>query len=173
MRELVTDSFAGGGGALGVNRPLAEATMARIAKGVIRYVIEAAEPFIVPVTHSGDLRCHPVSGQLRTITTAQRGEHALVTPFLVPRYGERPGQEPRTHSIEGQMPTVVPTANGASLVAAFLAQHNGGMVGHDVRKPISTIVQRGTTQAVVAAHLINLKGSGRRAALAKATPETR
>ena len=32
------------------NRPLAEATMARIAKGVWRYVLTAAAPFIVPVT---------------------------------------------------------------------------------------------------------------------------
>lgn len=34
---------------IGVNRPLAEATMRRIARGVKRYVIDAAEPFIVGV----------------------------------------------------------------------------------------------------------------------------
>ena len=32
-------------------RPLADATMRRIAKGVMRHVIESADPFIVPVTH--------------------------------------------------------------------------------------------------------------------------
>ena len=112
------------GRAAGVNRPLAEATMARIAKGVQRYVIDAVEPFLVPVTHQGDRRVYSVDEPLRTITAAQRGEQALVT--------------------------------------AFLAQHNLGVVGHDARKPVSTITQRGTQQAVVSAGLLHLKGSDRR-----------
>ena len=35
------------GRALGVRRPLADATLRRVAKGVMRYVVDAAEPFIV------------------------------------------------------------------------------------------------------------------------------
>lgn len=160
------------GRALGVNRPLADKTMARIAKGERRYVIEAAEPFIVPVTHAGDTRVHGIGEPLRTVTTAHRGEHALVSPFLVPRYGEREGQEPRTRAVGAPCPTVVPTGNGGSLVAAFLAQHNGGMVGHDAREPVSTIVQKGCTQAVVSAGLVNLKGSDRRMAAPDAPAPT-
>ena len=38
--------------AVGVKRPLADATMRRIAKGVMRYVIESLEPFVV--TYYGD-----------------------------------------------------------------------------------------------------------------------
>ena len=125
------------GRAIGVNRPLAEATMARIAKGVRRYVIDAAEPFIVP---------------LRTETTAHRGEHAVVAPYLVPRYGERPGQEPRTRSVEEPFPVVVPTANGGSLAAVYMAQHYTGQTGREADEPLSTIVHRGTQQAIVAAH---------------------
>ena len=195
------------GRAIGVNRPLADATMARIAKGVFRYVINAAQPFIVPITHAGDTRVHSLDEPLRTVTTAHRGEHALVTPYLagcggraaqsppktadaplntatakadqilctpylVPRYGERPGQEPRTHSIEQPMPTIVPTANGGTFVAAFLAQHNTDMVGHDAREPVSTIVQKGCTQAIVAAHMLSLKGSDRRMSGADAPTAT-
>ena len=201
------------GRAVGVNRPLAPATMARIAKGVKRYVIDAAQPFIVSVAH-GDSRGRREYGldePGRTHTAT--GHQALVTPYLVPRYGERLGQEPRTRSIEEPMPTVVPTANGGSLaavhltkfrnnsvgsgadeplhtvtansfikrpggaapmgvVAAFLAQHNTDMVGHDARKPVSTIVQKGCTQAIVAAHLLNLKGSDRRMSAADAPAPT-
>ncbi len=40
------------------------------------------------------------------------------------------------------------------VVAAFLAQHNTDMVGHDLREPVSTIVGRGSTQALVAPLLI-------------------
>ncbi len=72
-------------------RPLAENTLRRIARGVQRYVVEAAEPFIAPVTHAGDARVHSINEPLRTITSAQRGEFALVSPTLVEiGYGERP-----------------------------------------------------------------------------------
>jgi DNA (cytosine-5)-methyltransferase 1 len=77
----------------------------------------------------------------------------LVTPYFIPRHGEREGQEPRCRSVEQPLPTITATANGASLVAAFMAQHNTGMVGHRMAKPVSTIVQKGCTQALVAAHL--------------------
>lgn len=222
-------------------RPLKPNTLARIAKGVQRYVIDAAEPFIIPITHSGDTRSHPISEPSRTITTVKRGEHALVTPFvtkfrqnsighpvtepihtitshssathpggaapigvvapyLVPRYGERDGQEPRTRSVEESMPTPVPTGNEASLaavylkrefgnsvgsaagapvgtitaggggktqvVAAFLAQHNTGVVARDAREPVSTTLAGTGHQAVVevSAGQINMKGSDRRGA---------
>jgi DNA (cytosine-5)-methyltransferase 1 len=169
-------------------RPLAEATLRRIAKGIQRYVIDAAEPFIVPMTHAGSDRVQGIGEPLRTVTCAHRGELAVVVPtivgcggragqsrprggdepmgtvtakadacvvapYLVPRYGERDGQEPRTREICEPMPTIVPTQNGASLVTAFMAQHNGGMVGHRMDDPVSTISQRGTQQQLVAAFI--------------------
>ena len=216
-----------------VKRPLVPNTMARIAKGVYRHVINDAEPFIVTCNHgrdafrgqglcepfntvtaardahglvapfvtsvahgdSGGRRSYPLSDPLGTVM-AGGNTHAAVAPFLVPRYGERPGQAPRSHPVDAPLPTVTPDANcgnlvapviersfgksggadiaeplgtvtaggggKAALVAAFLAQHNTGMVGHDARKPVSTITERGTHQQVVASHLINLKGSDRR-----------
>jgi len=66
------------GRAIGVNRPLADATMARIARGVKKYVLDAAEPFIVNITHQGGDRTESVSEPLRTITAARRGEKAVV-----------------------------------------------------------------------------------------------
>lgn len=144
---------------LGVRRPLAEATLRRIARGVKRYVIDAAEPFIIPLTHTGDARVYPLNDPLRTITTAKRGEQALVAPFFVPRYGEREGQDPRCRSVEEPIPTVVPSSNGANVVAAFLAQHNTGMTGHDARAPVSTIVGKGCTQGLVAVALNQQRGS--------------
>lgn len=146
-----------------VNRPLAENTMARIAKGVMRYVINNARPFIVPVTHQGDQRVHSIDEPIRTITTAKRGELALVSPTLISMgYGERPGQSPRVHDLHKPLTTVVAGGNKHALVAAFLAQHNGGMVGHKADRPLSTLTGRGTQQQLVAASLINLKGSDRR-----------
>ncbi|MCF1502926.1 DNA cytosine methyltransferase [Afifella sp. H1R] len=154
-----------------VNRPLAENTMARIAKGIQRYVMEAATPFVIPVTHAGDRRCHFIGEPLRTVTTAQRGEYALVAAHLAKFRGDSGGA-----AIAAPLPTVTSNSflkrpGGApplGVIATFLAQHNGGMVGHDAREPMSTLVRTGSTQAVVSAGLINLKGSDRRMSTAAA-----
>lgn len=147
------------GRAVGVKRPLVDATLARIAKGVKRYVLEAAEPFIVPVTHQGDLRTYGIREPVRTITTANRGEQALVAPLVVRTDMHQsnagcvydPGEPMRT----------ITTSGGHAVLAAFLAQHNLGMVGHDAREPVSTLTQRGSHQMVVSAGLMNMKGSAR------------
>lgn len=213
-----------------IQRPLAEKTMARIARGVVRFVLRNPKPFLVPITHGRDLRGWSADEPLRTGTCANRGEMALIAPYvrshygqdggrdreiaepvptvtdratqtsilapvlqkyhgerrdgdargrlpdepvatvdtqnriamlapvLVPRYGERPGQEPRTLAAGEPYPTVVPTGNGAGVVAAFLAQHNTDMVGHHAEEPVSTIVGKGSTQAVVAANLMRSFG---------------
>jgi DNA (cytosine-5)-methyltransferase 1 len=153
--------------ALGVKRPLADATMARIAKGVKRYVLDAAEPFIIPVTHSGDSRVNGIDEPLRTVTTAHRGEHAVVAPYFVPRYGERPGQEPRTREVDEPAPTVVGTGNGASLVAAHLTKFNTGSVGADLADPAPTVTANSFRKrpggappiGIVAAHLMTMRNS--------------
>lgn len=177
---------------IGVKRPLVEATMRRMARGVKRYVIDAAEPFIVNLTHHGGDRIESIHEPVRTLTGAHRGEKALVTPFVTPiqhyngrdtvqaldeplrtitanpkgggyalavptlvqmGYGEREGQAPRVPGIEKPLGTIVAGGGKHALVAAFLAQHNGGMIGHSAQEPVSTIVQRGTTQALVTAFL--------------------
>lgn len=66
----------------GRRKPLAEATLRRTARGVMRYVVEAAKPFIVPITHSGGDRVHSLDEPLRTLTTAHRGEISVVLPHL-------------------------------------------------------------------------------------------
>jgi DNA (cytosine-5)-methyltransferase 1 len=93
-----------------------------------------------------------------TVTAGGAGL-AAVSGFLVPRYGEREGQEPRSREVERPMPVVVPTGNGGDLAAVYLAQHNTDMVGHDVREPVSTIVGRGCTQAPVMAYLSALQNN--------------
>ena len=143
-------------------RPLAEKTMARIARGVMRYVVEAAQPFIVSVAHgetspSGAKRWGKGVRSLdEPLTTALAGggSSALVAPFMVPRYGERPGQEPRTRSLEEPAPVVVPTGNGGNLVAAHVQRDFGNSVGQDAGDPLGTVTPGGGGKsAVVASYL--------------------
>lgn len=92
--------------------------MRRIAKGVKRYVVDAADPFIVPITHTGGDRVHSVREPLRTITTAHRGELALAIPSLV-GVGGRMGQS-RPRSVDEPMQTITAKADTA-VVAPVLS----------------------------------------------------
>jgi len=97
-------------------RPLAEATLRRIAMGMQRFVLGQAQPFIIPVTHAcASNRARGLDQPLPTITTAQRGEHALVTAAL-----------------SDADPV------GAARVAAFLVRYNGQNIGQDLREPLGT-----------------------------------
>lgn len=142
-----------------VKRPLAENTQRRIAAGVKRYVLDAAEPFIVRIGHtsSDGGKVKPVSVPLTTITS--KNEHLLVVPSLVQSgYGERKGQAPRTLDIQQPLGTIVAGGGKHALVAAFLAKHNGGATGQPASEPLHTITGR-DTKAVVAAHLTKFYGS--------------
>lgn len=148
-------------------RPLAENTCRRIAAGVMRYVVEAEEPFFVTHGQQGG-RSRSASDPLHTVTASRKDTNAIVVPTLVQAgYGERPGQAPRMPGLDKPLGTVVAGGGKHALVAAFLAQHNSDRnranPGREARAPLSTITGRGTQQQVVAAHLISLKGSDRRA----------
>jgi len=101
-------------------RPLAEATLRRIAMGLRRHVFEAADPFIVPVTHQGDARVHGVDEPLRTVTAAHRGELALVEPFVVgaggPSYAGKPAP---SHEPLG----TVLAENHRAVIEPFVVRH--------------------------------------------------
>jgi DNA (cytosine-5)-methyltransferase 1 len=147
-------------------KPLADATLRRIARGIQRFVIDAPQPFIISYhapKRPGDERTCAIEVPLPTLDTSNR--FGLVAPLLVPRYGEDPhrnggaGQEPRALSVDRPMPTIVPTSNGASLVAGFLAKHYGGheTPGTQLGLPISTL----TTQDhhhLVTSSLVHLRG---------------
>lgn len=68
-------------------------------------------------------------------------------PFVVPNFGERDGQEPRTHSVDAPIPTV--TGHGAGcLVQPFIVplEHGGANTGdraHEVDKPLPTVTAKG------------------------------
>ncbi|MFB0692980.1 DNA cytosine methyltransferase [Agrobacterium pusense] len=136
-------------------KELADATKRRTARGVMRYVINAARPFIVPITHSGHDRVHSVDEPLRTITTAHRGELSVAVPhFGVMRNSRNPlyGAEEPAHAF---------TAGGANhaLVSATMIQSGyGERAGQsprilDIEEPAATQVASGSKAAVIAASL--------------------
>jgi DNA (cytosine-5)-methyltransferase 1 len=150
----------------GRKKPLADKTMARIARGIRRYVLDAATPFIVPVTHAGDARIYGVQEPMRTVTAAQRGELALISPTLIQQsWGEREGQAPRSLDIHAPLGTIVAGGIKHALVSAFLAKHYGGHegTGSAATAPFDTVTAR-DHHALVAAQL----GAGERTAEVRA-----
>jgi DNA (cytosine-5)-methyltransferase 1 len=139
-------------------RPLADATHRRIALGLHRYVLNNPTPFLVPITHAGVRRCHPGDELLPTLTTAHRGELAIVAPVLT-GCGGRAGQVPR--ALDLQEPLGTQMAGGAKhgVVAAWMTQHNLGVVGHEMKEPLSTLTTAGTQQNVTAAYFAHLRGT--------------
>lgn len=142
-------------------RPLVEATMRRIARGVMRYVVNNPQPFIVGIDNqsNGARDTWASTDPLRTITTENR--FALVTPFVVnTRNGERAGQLPRVRDVRDPLPTVTAQGSQGAVAMAFLARHYGGHEndGSNLFRPMHTI----TTvdhHALVTALLIKFYGT--------------
>lgn len=141
-------------------RPLSDNTLARVARGFMKYVAQASDPFIVNVRHDDRTgRVHSIRDPLPTITASDR-EFSLIAPTLIQTsYGERKGQRPRILDIREPLGTVVAGGIKHSLVAAFLAKHNAGheATGQRLTEPLHTATVK-DTKALVAAFLTKLRG---------------
>ena len=119
-------------------RPLAPATMRRIAHGVWRYVVTAQKPFIVPVTHPRDARVHSVDDPFRTVTGANRGELALATP-LIARIGQTGHSEERARRADAGLSTITTKAEHL-LVSPLIVSNMTNNVPRPASEPVSTIL---------------------------------
>lgn len=131
-----------------------------IARGVMRYVVEAKQPFVISVAHgySGGRREYPIGDPLGTVS-AGGIQHGLVAPTLAPfstqgQHGghNRPMDAPHhtiTASTKDYNGIVVPT-----LVQTGYGERPGQaprVPGLD--KPLGTVVAGGAKHALVAAFL--------------------
>ncbi|MFC3169261.1 DNA cytosine methyltransferase [Paracoccus fontiphilus] len=114
-------------------RPLAGNTLARVARGMKRYVIEADRPFLVNLTHGG--RVEDAAEPFKTITGAHRGEKAAVVPSLM----SLKGTARRDSAATVPHPTVLAGGGHSALVAASIQRFNSGATGQDVRDPLATV----------------------------------
>lgn len=105
-------------------RPLAEATLRRIAKGIMRYVVEAAVPFVVPLTHHDAARYYGMAEPLPTVTAAHRGELALVAPVLTEHAN---ASSPRCMPADEPLRTICAQTKGGhhALIAPYLSTYYG------------------------------------------------
>lgn len=117
-------------------KPLAEATLKRIARGVMRYVVNAKRPFIVNLTHAGGDRTESVDEPFKTVTGAHRGEKAVIVPTIIgaggPAYSGKP--------VAVDKPFGSQTAeNHRALVAAHITKFRTGATGSGADEPLATV----------------------------------
>lgn len=144
------------------DRPLAEATCRRIAKGVMRYVMNNPEPFIVGVGgRMGQSPARPVTKPFQTVTS--KADSVLVDVTVAPFLTEHANASAqRNFGADEPLRTQVAQVKGGhfALVSAFLAKHYGGVVGIPVDQPTGTV----TTQdhhALVASSIVKLRGTSK------------
>ncbi len=132
------------------DRPLAENTLKRIARGIQRYVIDAANPFIVPVSHAGDARAHSIDEPLRTVTGAHRGEQAIVAPY-VSRVDQTSGADRNGIAPPDEPLRTIHAVNPFAVISPLLAGV-GGRAGQSrprsADEPLQTITAKGDTAVV-------------------------
>lgn len=122
-------------------RPLADATMRRIARGIQKFVIENPRPFIVQVNHSGDdgFRGQDIEEPLDTIT-AKHGT-GIVEPIIAP-VEVRNNHGSGGNDVREPLRTVT-TGGHHMLVAPNLIQYHdeqgGDVRGQEVDDPLMTV----------------------------------
>lgn len=145
-------------------RPLAEKTMARIAKGIQRFVVEASSPYIVPDgaafltehANASNSRVFDASEPLRTQMASVKGGHfALCTAFLAKHYGGVTGVP-----IHTPLPTVTTRGTQNQLVTSHLVKLRNNQFGQSVLDPIPTLTAGGGHIGEVRAFLMKYYSRG-------------
>lgn len=127
----------------GRKKPLVEATMKRIAKGLEKFVFNSDDPFVVPgecttpfITehaNASSQRNMPANEPLRTICAQVKGGHfALVAPALK-------------------------ALSDDVITSAHIAKHYTGVVGSDINDPLHTVTSV-DHNALITSHMIKFRG---------------
>ncbi|VWB69837.1 DNA cytosine methyltransferase [Burkholderia lata] len=147
------------------DRPLKDATLRRIARGIIKFVVNSADPFIVPIAHyNGRDSVHDGDEPLRTITAHPKGGSFAVcvphvTKFRANSIGSAADAPLHTVTAGGDCARPAGAAHAMGVVAATLIQTSyGERPGQAPRvpgldKPLGTVVAQGVKHAAVTAFL--------------------
>lgn len=146
-------------------KPLAENTLRRIARGIKKFVIDNPEPFIIPIGYGEregqEPRVNSIDEPLGTVVTS--GKHYIVTPTIMCNNTGNSGA-----AVDTPLPTVT-TRNRNFMVAPSLIQYHSETAvdevrGQELTEPLMT-VDTSPRYALSVAHIMknyggNYKGAG-------------
>lgn len=129
-------------------KPLADATLKRIANGIDKYIVKNPHPYIVKdkralsfiiqyhgETRAGDSRGQLLTEPIKTIDTSNR--YGLVTSFITKYYKTGIGQ-----SLEEPLHTITTSPGHFGLISAFLVKYYGTGCGQCLDSPLGTITTK-------------------------------
>jgi len=152
-------------------KPLAENTLKRIARGIQRFVIDSASPFIVKCNHTttkGKYDCfrgQSLAEPLQTITKTHG--YAIATPMMAPLFAGTGGSEfqMRPRPVNKPFFTLL-TQNRTNVIAPVLAplvaRQFGASVGHRADEPSATITAGGGGKSQLVSTTLIQMGYGER-----------
>lgn len=127
-------------------RPLQEKTLARIARGIKKFVLDNPNPFIVQTGETTQAPVMMVNNEnaagsspqspVNTITTG--GHHMLIAPSLIQYHDEQGHEEARGQSVDEPIRTL-DASNRYGLVSAFISKYYGGVTGSGMEEPLPTV----------------------------------
>lgn len=168
-------------------RELADNTKRRIAKGLMKFVINSADPYVVNsnIKKNGAKGKQPGAKKRSALETSfisrigqtkfggdrmqysiedplttivTKAEHLLVTAFLAQYHTETAGHEVRGQALEQPLLTQ-DTSNRFAIVTSYLVKMRGTNIGQPVTEPLHTVTAGGLHHAEVRAFLIAYYGS--------------
>ena len=142
----------------GRKKDLAPATLRRVAKGMKKFVIDSAAPFIVPIANWSGEAVQSADEPLRTITSYPKGgAFSVVSPIIAPATHQ--GSD-RINDPLDPLPTVTCANRGELTLISPLMIGAGGPEYSG--KPVSVDQPTGTVttqnhRAIAAAHLVKFR----------------
>ena len=142
----------------GRKKDLAPATLRRVAKGMKKFVIDSAAPFIVPIANWSGETVHSADEPLRTVTSYPKGgAFSVVSPIIAPATHQ--GSDRINDPLE-PLPTVTCANRGELTLISPLMVGAGGPEYSG--KPVSVDQPTGTVttqnhRAIAAAHLVKFR----------------
>lgn len=143
-------------------KPLADATLRRVAHGMKRYVLDSADPFIVQIANWSRDGLNSARDPLSTVTAWPKGgSHAVVAPVMVQAgHGQGTPDAPRwsygAKDVLDPVGTITASGGGQAMAVGTLVQMGyGEREGQapralDARQPLGTVVGAGKFAAVTA-----------------------
>ena len=155
----------------GRKKDLAPATLRRVAKGMRKFVLDAANPFIVPIANWSGESVQSANEPLRTVTSWPRGgSFAMACPIIAPATHQ--GSD-RVNDPGAPLPTIT-CANRGELTLISPVMVGVGGPGYS-GKPVTVDQPAGTLmtqnhRAIAAAHLVKFRFSDEGKALDQPLP---
>lgn len=146
----------------GREKPLAENTMRRIARGIQKFVINNPEPFIVPIgygeRHGQAPRVNSIDVPLGTVVAS--GKHYLVAPTLIQYHSEIAKDEVRGQKLTEPLMTVDTSPRYALSVAHVMQNYAGGYkgAGTSADAPLGTVTAK-DHNSLVTAHIMTMRNN--------------